>query len=144
MIARFREFVSAVSYDPNWRQRSVLAQFEPSEYGRKLSPAEEAARRAVDTAIEFICGKPGGGKSMYATKLIIDELTKGHRPIVTNLALNLARLQEYLDELGVKVHVIDRVRLLEKEQITEFYRYRGVDLVLDLPDEGARFMDWTP
>lgn len=137
-------FDGLVSYDRHWRERHLLQEFEAEFHNKKLTKAQIAAMAAVDTSIEFICGKPGGGKSMYATKLIIDELIHGTRPVITNLALNLARLQEYLDELGHQVHVADRVRLLQKEEITEFYLRRGVDFTLSLPPFGERFMDWTP
>lgn len=136
-------FDGLVSYDRHWRERSLLKEFEAEFVGKKLTKAQIAALQQVDTSIEFICGKPGGGKSMYATKLIIDELIHGTRPIVTNLALNLSRLQEYLDECGHRIHVTDRVRILEKEEITEFYLRRG-QLTLKLPPPGERFMDWTP
>lgn len=136
-------FDGLVSYDRHWRERNLLKEFEAEFWNRKLTKAQLAALAAVDTSIEFICGKPGGGKSMYATKLIIDELIHGQRPIVTNLALNLSRLQEYLDECGHRVHVADRVRLLAKEEITEFYLRRSVTLTLSLPPPGERFMDWT-
>lgn len=133
-----------LEYDPLWRQRRLDANFDTEFLGRTLTKAQLAALAAVETAIEGICGKPGGGKSMYSTKLLVDELIYGRRPIVTNLALNLARLQEYLHELGFKVHVADRVRLLQKEEITEFYLRRAVGVTLELPSNGERFMDWTP
>ena len=45
--------------------------------------------------IHFISGKPGGGKSLYATKLVFEELRFGARHIVTNLALNIGELNAY-------------------------------------------------
>ena len=47
-------------------------------------------------SIHFISGKPGGGKTLYSVRLILDELVNGSRPIVTNVSLNLGRLNEYL------------------------------------------------
>jgi len=49
-------------------------------------------------SIHFISGKPGGGKSLYATKLIFEELLFTDRTIVTNLALNVGRLNEYYQQ----------------------------------------------
>lgn len=47
-------------------------------------------------SIHFVSGKPGGGKTLYGVKLILDELVHGHRLIVTNVPLNMSRLNEYL------------------------------------------------
>ena len=49
-------------------------------------------------SIHFISGKPGGGKSLYATKLIIDEFIHGDRQIVTNVPLLIPRFYEYVSE----------------------------------------------
>jgi hypothetical protein len=46
----------------------------------------------------FIAGKPGGGKTLYSVRIIVDELVRGHRPIVTNVALKLDMLNAYLQE----------------------------------------------
>jgi hypothetical protein len=46
-------------------------------------------------SIHFISGKPGGGKSLYATKLVFEELRFGNRQIVTNLALKPGELNAY-------------------------------------------------
>ena len=40
-------------------------------------------------SIHFISGKPGGGKGLYCMKLILDELVKGRRPVVTNLPIKI-------------------------------------------------------
>jgi Zonular occludens toxin (Zot) len=46
-------------------------------------------------SIHFISGKPGAGKSLYATKLVFEELRFGNRQIVTNLALKPGELNAY-------------------------------------------------
>jgi hypothetical protein len=46
-------------------------------------------------SVHFISGKPGGGKSLYATKLVFEELRFGTRHVVTNLALKPGELNEY-------------------------------------------------
>lgn len=53
---------------------------------------------ATTLSIHFISGKPGGGKTLYSVRLIVDELVRGERVIVTNVPLLLGRLNEYLQE----------------------------------------------
>jgi len=63
---------------------------------------------------------------MYAMKLLIEELLYGTRPIITNLPINLANLNEYISKLsGPKVvDVIGRVWVLTDEQTAEFWTFR--------------------
>ena len=50
----------------------------------------------LQPAIFGLTGKPGAGKSYFATRLIIAEITKGkNRPIVTNVPINKAKLRDY-------------------------------------------------
>lgn len=50
----------------------------------------------LQPAIFGLTGKPGAGKSYFATRLIIAEITKGNnRPIVSNVPINVRRLREY-------------------------------------------------
>ena len=55
-------------------------------------------------SVHFISGKPGGGKTLYSVKLIIDELVHGHRLIVTNVPLKLDRINEYLQTRHEKAY----------------------------------------
>jgi len=71
--------------------------------------------------LHVITGKPRGGKSLYALKLVVDELKHGRRPVVGNLALNLPNLCAYLPD----VDVVRRVRILPEEQLGTFYLRRG-------------------
>lgn len=84
-------------------------------------------------SIHFISGKPGGGKSMYAVKLILDELIRGSRPVFTNVPLHVGRLSEYLQQNGkewaklngeLDGHIRDRVRLLSDEETAVFWTLR--------------------
>ena len=88
-------------------------------------------------SLHLITGRPGGGKSYYATKLVIEELARGNRLVVTNLPLNLPVLNEYLQEEFPKVHVnlAQRLRLLSDEEVKEFYRFRYA--VEPIPMDGA-------
>lgn len=143
---RFRLFGvdGLIPYDPDWRTAKTLAEFEPESLGvRPLTEAEIKAYKARETNIEFIVGKPGGGKSMTATKAIVDELLNGDRPIVTNLALNLSRLQEYIHELGGKTCVAQRVRLLTHEEVFRFYCIRGHEVELSEPVRGQDLFDFS-
>jgi len=133
-----------IPYDPDWRNAPVFSEFEPASLrDRPLTEAEKAALVACETAIEFIVGKPGGGKSMTATKLLIEELTKGKRMIVTNLALNLSRLQEYAHELGFTCNVLNRVRILTHEEVFHFYCYRGHHTVIKEPETPDDLFDFS-
>lgn len=86
--------------------------------------------------IRFIAGKPGNGKSLYASWLVILELVYGNRPIVTNLALRMdpwvdgrgrARkgLVRFLeDEYGESFDARRRVLILNDTEVKRFYAYR--------------------
>jgi len=87
-------------------------------------------------SITFICGKPGGGKGLYGMQLLIDEIVKGRRPVVTNLAIRLgpwvnaagspqAGFMAYLQrKYGQTFDVERRLFLITDEQCGEFFRYR--------------------
>lgn len=48
--------------------------------------------------IHFFTGKPGGGKSLAGTSELIKELVHSDRDVVTNIPLNMERLNEYLQQ----------------------------------------------
>lgn len=110
-------------------------------------------------SIHFISGKPGGGKSLYGVRLILDELLRGNRVIVTNVPLNLGRINEYLDErssashFGLKrfisgqrdklvtsgelnnlsrdtQHISERVLLITEDELPQFFTFRGAGVRL--------------
>jgi len=97
-------------------------------------------------SINFVTGKPGGGKGIVSLKKLIDELMNGDRPIITNLPVRIhpwVRVSKrrgkmhYKPELGLKAYLIreygqdfdceKRVFLLTDEQVPEFYLYRVID-----------------
>jgi len=95
-------------------------------------------------SVHFICGKPGGGKSLYGMKLILEELRFGNRRIVTNLSLNLPRLNEYLQKTYPREDIDLRARVtkLDDEQCKKFWLFRNYtgsvdDLPWNLPGIGA-------
>jgi hypothetical protein len=86
-------------------------------------------------SLHFISGKPGGGKSLYGVRLVIDEIVNGSRPIVTNLSLRLPELCEYV-QLHFPVayarrfiiprrHFSDDFVLIDDEQMAQFFTIRG-------------------
>jgi hypothetical protein len=77
-------------------------------------------------SIHFISGKPGGGKSMYAVRLLVQELRSTERDIVTNLPLKLGELAMYLErEYGETFNLGERVELLTENDIGQFWLHRG-------------------
>lgn len=82
--------------------------------------------RRFSLAIHFISGKPRAGKSLYAVKLLVDELVFGSRVIITNLPLQLGRLNEYLQQKYPDrcIDVINRVILLTDDETQHFYTVR--------------------
>jgi len=122
--------------------------------------------------IYFLTGKPGGGKSYYALTLIIEEIVKGNRIIVTNLALKLPQLQVLLLEryesiikdelrkcadndrdavrrqlLSVKYNVLARIRVLGKDQVGAFFLHRrlGLDIppVTQIEEKQGKYPDFA-
>lgn len=91
--------------------------------------------------IHIISGKPRGGKTLYAVRLIISELAFGTRPIVTNVPLNLGALAEYMVKTypGRCVDVFSRVRILTDEETKFFFCYRpGCTIARLSKDEWAK------
>lgn len=76
-------------------------------------------------AINFICGKPGGGKSLLAAKKIIEELGTTNRMIVTNLPLNFINLHSYLREKGKEADLEKRIQVLDETECKKFWEHRG-------------------
>jgi hypothetical protein len=98
-------------------------------------------------SLYFVCGKVGAGKSYRGVVSIVDQLVHDDRLIVTNLPVNLAKLTDFLakrhpdrniclldhrrpaepgeegDADGM-VFEPSRVRMLDEEELAEFYRIR--------------------
>lgn len=76
--------------------------------------------------IHFLVGKPRNGKSLRAMMHIYEQLTTTHRHVVTNMVLDLDRLQSLLIERGhPQIDVRSRVRMLTDEETKDFWLYRG-------------------
>lgn len=92
-------------------------------------------------SVHFISGKPGGGKSLYGMKLVMDELRFGSREIYTNLPIDLGRMAEYCRAEGfIKdgVHITDRIRVLTDDEAAFFWTYRPGVKIERLTDEDWR------
>lgn len=89
--------------------------------------------------IEFITGMPGDGKSLLGTKLMIDDVVEGRVFVVTNVPIKLPELRAYVvAKRGSDREVVDldsSVKVLKKDEVFEFYRFRSGGLVLpESPD----------
>jgi len=78
-------------------------------------------------SIHVILGKPGSGKSLFATKKIIRELRESKRNIVTNVPLNIDKLNEWVQKKfpAEELQVPQRVRMLTDEELKRFWEIRG-------------------
>jgi len=76
-------------------------------------------------AIRFVCGKPGGGKSLFAVKLITKELLTGNRIVVTNVALKMDEFRAYLEAEGFTGELERRLQILEGDEPRQFFLFRG-------------------
>lgn len=77
-------------------------------------------------SVHFISGKPGGGKTLYAMKLIIEELLHGSRPIYTNIPIIPGALSEYLQQKypDRQIDLLNRIRLLNETETAKFWTIR--------------------
>jgi len=75
-------------------------------------------------SIHFISGKPGGGKTLYSVRLIVDEILHGHRTIITNVPIKLGHLNEYLQKEFDHGGGAERVWQLDDEQTKLFWTFR--------------------
>lgn len=84
-------------------------------------------------SLRFIVGKPGGGKSFVATKMMLDDLANSEVMIITNVPLVWGECNAYLQTNYPKVSVDlhERLRILDDREVFEFYRYRSGGLELE-------------
>src|SRR6185295_5649707 len=82
-------------------------------------------------SVHFISGKPGGGKSYFALRMVLDELRLTKRNISTNLPLKVPEIAEYLHKhYDDTFDMLGRLRILTAEEVAEFWLYpcKGVNL----------------
>lgn len=88
--------------------------------------------------IQFLTGKPGDGKSLFATRQILEDLINTDRFIVTNIPLVPEKVQEYVSARREGFNFDDRVKVIPDAEVYEFYRHRSGGLVLPWsPDRDA-------
>jgi len=77
--------------------------------------------------IYVLYGPGGSGKSRIQVQIVADKLRKSRQNVSTNLALDVPRLAEYLEEKYPleNLNVLGRVRVLTEEETKYFWRYRG-------------------
>lgn len=89
--------------------------------------------------ISLLTGKPGGGKGLMAMRLVINELRRGKRHVITNLPIRLLPwvngsgepqrgLAAYmLQKYGSEFDCAGRVHILSDADTDKFYLFRFVD-----------------
>jgi len=99
--------------------------------------------------INFVTGRPGGGKSLFGVMQICRELETSERYIVTNLPLNLENLAEWCHQRITKpVDLSRRLRVLTDAEVPNFWLYSPEGVITDkvtLPGIGGdwRFPDFS-
>jgi hypothetical protein len=89
-------------------------------------------------AIHIVCGKPGGGKSLFAMHLLVKELRESDRNIVTNLAVRVPELNAYMQRFwpDEDFRVLQRLRILSEQESKDFWNHRRV-IDNEMADEQA-------
>jgi hypothetical protein len=79
---------------------------------------------------------------------ILRILAQTQNIIVTNMALRVDAMQEYCDDRGIDVNVVDRIVMLSDEQAKNFWLYRSEDYTIPMPDgydgKNSPNVDYTP
>jgi len=78
-------------------------------------------------AIHILYGPGGTGKSYWQIRRIVEELRFTPRNIVTNLAVDVPRLAQFVEESfpGLSCDVVRRVRVLDEVETRSFWEHRG-------------------
>jgi len=75
--------------------------------------------------MEFVLGMPGAGKGLFCCRYLVRLLRDDWRPIVTNLAIDLDKLQAWCDgPNGFTCNVRNRIHLLTQLETGHFWRIR--------------------
>lgn len=77
--------------------------------------------------ITILFGPGGSGKSFYQLHLVVEKLRFGRQNISTNLAINVPRFCEYLEERypNENLNVVGRLRILTEDETKTFWKFRG-------------------
>lgn len=85
--------------------------------------------------IRFITGKPGDGKSMIATHTIVRQLLKTKRQIITNVPIIPGPLWAFIRARYGQDLEIERITMLDEDQVKQFFLHRGRGWVAPPPKE---------
>lgn len=85
----------------------------------------------------FITGKPGGGKSMLATRLIIKELLNGVRHIITNVPLEVENTVNYIRARYGREIDPARIEIITDREAGVFCLRRAGGHVVPMPASGT-------
>jgi len=77
--------------------------------------------------ITVVTGRPGGGKSLFAMRELLREVRLTRRMIVTNLSVDVGRVNEYLQETepAREYDATGRILVLTEDETREFYLQRN-------------------
>ena len=77
--------------------------------------------------ITILFGPGGSGKSYLQVMIVIRQLRETRRNIVTNLSLDLAKLNHYLEKEypSESLNAVERIRILTVAETKEFWKIRG-------------------
>jgi hypothetical protein len=97
-------------------------------------------------SVHFVTARPGGGKSYYALKLIVQELVMGSRVVVTNLPLRFPDLNEWLQRNypSASINLHERIVMMEDSQVPQFFRIRPGWRVNYRPDDKREPLTFEP
>lgn len=78
-------------------------------------------------SIRVLYGRGGSGKSMYQMHILVEQLRESKRNICTNLAVDVPKLNAYLERKypSENLRLVNRLRILTVEETREFWKYRG-------------------
>jgi len=93
--------------------------------------------------IQFITGKPGDGKSLFSTALILRDLIETEAYVVTNIPLKLPEVNAHVTAKrspdAPAFNIDERLRVISDAETYEFYRVRSGGLRLpESPDMAAK------
>jgi hypothetical protein len=97
--------------------------------------------------IHFISGKPRGGKSLYGMRLLLNEIVHGDRYVMTNLAVKVGALSEYIQQKHPAAYarrtasglsLTQQIFTLEDSDLAEFFCFRPEGRI-----KGVSNREWT-
>lgn len=88
--------------------------------------------------ITFVTGIPGSGKGIVAMRYIREDLLASERTVVTNLPIRVPEFNEYLQKHGFTGDINERLRILNADEVFEFFRYRPQGVVLERGPDSER------